>query len=98
MDDEEALKWAAVERLPTYDRVRTSVFYDKATGGVKQVDVRQMSPLETTELLDKLMAEAQDENNLFLLKMRKRLDKYASCPSFHAQFSCILRSGIAFQG
>lgn len=76
MDDEEALKWAAVERLPTYDRVRTSIFHDASTGRMKQVDVRELTPLETTELLDKLMAEAQDENNVFLQKMRKRLDKY----------------------
>lgn len=37
MDDEEALKWAAVERLPTFDRVRTSVVYDAATGKPKEV-------------------------------------------------------------
>ncbi|KAG0571017.1 hypothetical protein KC19_6G205500 [Ceratodon purpureus] len=75
LDDEEALKWAAVERLPTYDRVRTSVFHDASTGSVKQVDVRELTPLETTELVNKLMAEAQDESNLLLQKMRKRLDK-----------------------
>ena len=78
LDDEEALKWAAVERLPTYDRVRTSVFHDASTGSVKQVDVRELTPLETTELVNKLMAEAQDESNLLLQKMRKRLDKYKS--------------------
>lgn len=74
MDDEEALKWAAVERLPTYDRVRTSVFH-KASGSVKQVDVRELTPLETQELLNKLMAEAQDESNMLLVKLRQRLDK-----------------------
>jgi hypothetical protein len=74
MDDEEALKWAAVERLPTYDRVRTSIFH-KASGSVRQVDVRDLSPLETSELLNKLMQESQDENDLLLLKMRRRLDK-----------------------
>jgi hypothetical protein len=81
MDDEEALKWAAVERLPTYDRVRTSVFHDASTGTVKQVDVRELTPLETAELLNKLTAEAQDENNIFLQKMRKRLDKYSPASS-----------------
>lgn len=75
LDDEEALKWAAVERLPTYDRVRTSIFRDPATGKTKQVDVRELTPLETNELLQKLIAETQDENNLLLLKLRKRLDK-----------------------
>lgn len=79
MDDEEALKWAAVERLPTYDRVRTSIFH-KASGSIKQVDVRELTPLETSELLNKLMQETQDENNVLLLKMRKRLDKYATLP------------------
>jgi hypothetical protein len=74
MDDEEALKWAAIERLPTYDRVRTSVLH-KASGSVRQVDVRDLTPLETNELLDKLMQETQDENDVLLMKMRKRVDK-----------------------
>jgi len=26
-DDEEALRWAAIERLPTYNRVRTAILY-----------------------------------------------------------------------
>jgi ABC-type multidrug transport system fused ATPase/permease subunit len=74
MDDEEALRWAAVERLPTYDRVRTSVF-QKASGSMKQVDVRDLTPMEKHELLERLMRNEGDTSNDLLVKMRKRLDK-----------------------
>lgn len=94
LDDEEALKWAAVERLPTYDRVRTSLFHDKETGAVKKMDVRQMTPLETSELLNKLLAEAENETNLLLLKMRKRLDKYGThllaMALLHVNLECLV--------
>jgi hypothetical protein len=76
MDDEEALRWAAVERLPTYDRVRTSVI-QKASGSMKQVDVRDLTPMEKHELLERLMQHEGDSSNDLLVKMRKRLDKYA---------------------
>lgn len=74
MDDEEALKWAALQKLPTYDRVRTSVFH-KGTGNVQQIDVRDLSPLDKAELIDNLLKETENENNMILTKMRKRLDK-----------------------
>lgn len=77
MDDEEALKWAALERLPTVDRVFTSVMHGTG-GGVAQVDVRDLSPLEKQELLDKLLKAAENETGQILRKMRKRLDKYVN--------------------
>ena len=77
MDDEEALKWAALERLPTVDRVYTSVIHGSG-GGVEQVDVRDLSPLEKQELLDKLLKAAENETGQILRKMRKRLDKYVN--------------------
>jgi hypothetical protein len=42
-DDEEALKWAALESLPTYDRLRTSVFFNSTTGNTDLVDVRLLT-------------------------------------------------------
>ena len=44
-EDEEVLKWAAIEKLPTYDRLRTSImqFYEENETGInKEVDVRKL--------------------------------------------------------
>ncbi len=74
-DDEEALRWAALENLPTYNRVRTSVFFNPATGSRKHVDVRMLTPVQRRQLLDNLLKATEDENEQILVKMRNRLDK-----------------------
>ena len=73
--DEEALRWAALEKLPTYDRIRTSVF-QKSTGSVRQVDVKDLSVTDFQYLLDKVHRNQEDENEQLVFKMRKRLDRY----------------------
>ncbi|KAF4377403.1 hypothetical protein F8388_013749 [Cannabis sativa] len=40
-EDEEALRWAALERLPTYKRVRRGIFKD-VVGDTKEVDVSEL--------------------------------------------------------
>lgn len=75
VDDEEALKWAALESLPTYNRVRTSVFFNAATGSMEQVDVRLLTVLERRQLLDNLLKTTEDENMQILVKMRNRMQK-----------------------
>ncbi len=74
-DDEEALRWAALENLPTYNRVRTSIFFNPATGSRKNVDVRLLTPVQRRQLLDNLLNATADENEQILQKMRNRLDK-----------------------
>ncbi len=73
-DDEEALKWAALERLPTYERVRNTLF-QKASGGIDQIDVRNLSLLERQYLVDKLLKVTERDNEKFLNKLRRRIDK-----------------------
>jgi hypothetical protein len=73
--DEEALRWAALEKLPTYDRIRTSVF-QKHTGSVRQVDVKDLSMTDFQHLLEKVHRNQEDENEQLVFKMRKRLDRY----------------------
>ncbi len=74
-DDEEALRWAALENLPTYNRVRTSVVLNPATGSRKHMDVRLLTPVQRRQLLDNLLKTNEDENQQILVKMRNRLDK-----------------------
>ncbi|KAH9564074.1 hypothetical protein CY35_04G005400 [Sphagnum magellanicum] len=61
-DDEEALKWAALESLPTYDCLRTSVFFNSATRNTDPVDVRLLTAADRRQLLDNLPKSSEDEN------------------------------------
>ncbi|KAJ4718044.1 Pleiotropic drug resistance ABC transporter [Melia azedarach] len=81
-DDEEALKWAAIEKLPTYDRLRTSImqsFMEPEIPGNKtehkEVDVRKLDMNERQNFIDKLFKVAEEDNEKFLQKFRNRIEK-----------------------
>ncbi|CAA7402812.1 unnamed protein product [Spirodela intermedia] len=85
-DDEEALRWAALEKLPTYDRLRTSIFKTLAEGSEeqqqagarflhKEVDVRKLGVNERQEFIERVFRVAEEDNERFLRKLRNRIDK-----------------------
>lgn len=74
-DDEEALRWAALERLPTYNRVRRAILASPS-GGLKEVDVENLGVHEKKELLERLVRVAEEDNERFLLKLKDRIDRY----------------------
>ncbi|BAS73106.1 Os01g0609900 [Oryza sativa Japonica Group] len=79
-DDEEALRWAALERLPTYDRVRRGILAvsseDGGAGGEKvEVDVGRLGARESRALIERLVRAADDDHERFLLKLRERMDR-----------------------
>ena len=80
-DDEEALRWAAIERLPTYSRVRTAIL-SSAADQFKEVDVRKLAVGDRQEFIERVFRVADEDNQRFLQKLRNRIDRYASYPSF----------------
>jgi ABC-type multidrug transport system fused ATPase/permease subunit len=85
-DDEEALRWAAIERLPTYSRVRTAILSSSAEaaadGGAKprqqqfkEVDVRKLGDGERQEFIERVFRVADEDNQRFLQKLRNRIDR-----------------------
>jgi ABC-type multidrug transport system ATPase subunit/ABC-type multidrug transport system permease subunit len=74
MDDEEALKWAALEKLPTYDRIRKGILHSVA-GEHEEVDVAKIGFQDRRLLIDRLLKIADEDNEHFLLKLRSRIDK-----------------------
>ena len=78
-EDEEALKWAALQRLPTYDRLRTgilrSILSDEKVA-IKEVDVRKLNMAERQRFMDRFIQVAEEHNEKFLRKFRDRIDKY----------------------
>lgn len=73
-DDEEALKWAALERLPTYARMKKGLL-TASHGGVSEVSIDNLSAQERKKLLDRLLKVAEEDNETFLLKHKERLDR-----------------------
>ena len=74
-DDEEALKWAALEKLPTYDRLRKGIL-TTITGTANEIDVLNLGLQERKHLLERLVRVAEEDNEKFLLKLRNRIDRY----------------------
>jgi hypothetical protein len=77
-DDEEALMWAALERLPTHSRVRKGIVGDDGSGGGRIVDVTGLGFQERARLLERLMRVAEEDHERFLLKLRQRIDRCIS--------------------
>ncbi|RAL37256.1 hypothetical protein DM860_004178 [Cuscuta australis] len=73
-DDEEALRWAALERLPTYARARRGLFRN-IVGYVKEIDVDKLETDERKVLLDRLFASVDDDWEKFFTRMRLRFDR-----------------------
>lgn len=72
-DDEEALKWAALERLPTYDRARKGVLHG-ILGDLKEIDLRNLGFQERKELLNRFIKNA-DKHEEFLKNIKQRIDR-----------------------
>lgn len=80
-EDEEALVWAALEKLPTYDRLRTGVMksfvdndnQDKLLS--KEVDVRKLDVNDRQAFIERIFRVAEEDNEKFLRKFRNRVDK-----------------------
>jgi hypothetical protein len=79
--DQYVLQWAAIGRLPTYDRLRSSLFDkdDDDTGatdnnGKKVIDVTKLGALERHVFIEKLIKHIENDNLRLLRKIRNRID------------------------
>lgn len=73
-DDEEALRWAALEKLPTFDRLRKGIL-TASHGAGNEVDIHLMGIHERRRILERLIKVAEEDNERFLLKLRDRIDR-----------------------
>ncbi|KAJ9692524.1 hypothetical protein PVL29_011532 [Vitis rotundifolia] len=73
-DDEEALKWAALEKLPTYNRMRKGLLMGSA-GEASEVDIHNLGFQEKKNLVERLVKTAEEDNEKFLLKLKNRIDR-----------------------
>ncbi|XWS53454.1 hypothetical protein CRYUN_Cryun10bG0002800 [Craigia yunnanensis] len=87
-DDDEyelaELQWAAVQRLPTFERITTALFDDKRqdgtadTGNVRGkrvINVTKLGADERHMFIEKLIKHIENDNLRFLQKLRHRIDR-----------------------
>lgn len=77
-DDEEELRWAAIERLPTYDRLRQGLIKHVLENGRiahEQVDIGHLGMEDRKTLMESILKFAEDDNERFLQRLRARTDR-----------------------
>ncbi|KAG6487497.1 pleiotropic drug resistance protein 2-like [Zingiber officinale] len=77
-DDEENLKWAALEKLPTYDRMRKGIIRQVIDNGnviASEVDVNNLGPQDRKRLLEQIFKVVEEDNERFLIRLRDRIDR-----------------------
>ncbi|XP_047316976.1 ABC transporter G family member 35-like [Impatiens glandulifera] len=92
-EDEEALRWAALEKLPTYARLRTSILKsvgdDDSNNKVihEQIDVRKLDMSAKQDFIDRLFRVAEEDNEKYLRKFRARIEKVGiSLPTVEVRY------------
>ena len=71
IEDEEALRWAALEKLPTYSRLRTTIFKSYIPADQQEMhsdqmlmDVRELDPVTRQNFIDKVFMLPEEDLSL----------------------------------
>lgn len=86
-DEELRLRWAAIEKLPTFKRIKTSVLDiehgtvetesdGKESDGKKVTDVTKLGAVDKHLFIEKLIKHIEHDNLRLLQKLRERIDRY----------------------
>ncbi|KAL5576928.1 hypothetical protein UlMin_018627 [Ulmus minor] len=106
-EDEEALKWAAIEKLPTYDRLRTGIMKsfmeNELQGNDKivhtEVDVRKLDINEKQQFIDRIFRAPEEDNEKFLRKFRERTERVGiKLPTVEVRFEHLTIEADSFVG
>ncbi|MCO5595653.1 hypothetical protein L7F22_049698 [Adiantum nelumboides] len=102
VDDEEALKWAAIEHLPSFERFRTGVIRKIEENGrvvPEKVLVTKLGQIQRAQLLDSILHVADEDNERFLSKLRNRIDRVGiELPRIEIRFENLSIEADAYVG
>ncbi|KAL9313316.1 hypothetical protein ACSQ67_018768 [Phaseolus vulgaris] len=86
-DDEEELKWAAIEKLPTYLRMTRGILTEAEGQPPTEIDINKLCPLQRKNLVERLVKIAEQDNEKFLFKLRDRIDRVGlEIPTIEVRF------------
>ncbi|KAL0390627.1 UNVERIFIED_CONTAM: Pleiotropic drug resistance protein 2 [Sesamum calycinum] len=101
-DDEEELRWAAIERLPTYDRLRKGMLQQVMSNGRivhSEVDVTNLGTQDKKMLMESILKVVEDDNEKFLQRLRNRTDRVGiEIPKIEVRFQNLSIEGDAYVG
>ncbi|XAR53482.1 Xenobiotic-transporting ATPase [Bertholletia excelsa] len=101
-NDEEELKWAAIERLPTYDRLRKGILKQVLDDGRifhAEVDVAALGVQDKQQLIESILKVVEDDNERFLLRIRDRTDRVGiEIPKIEVRYENLSIEGDAYVG
>ncbi|KAJ8640208.1 hypothetical protein MRB53_016902 [Persea americana] len=98
-DDEEALKWAALEKLPTYNRIRKGILGGVDGGGLEEVNIKDLGYQERKNLLERLIKVGEEDLENFLLKLKNRIERVGiELPTIEVRFEHLSIEAEAYVG
>ncbi|KAL0460766.1 UNVERIFIED_CONTAM: Pleiotropic drug resistance protein 2 [Sesamum latifolium] len=101
-DDEEELRWAAIERLPTYDRLRKGMLQQVMSNGRivhSEVDVTNLGSQDKKMLMESILKVVEEDNEKFLQRLRNRTDRVGiEIPKIEVRFQNLSIEGDAYVG
>ncbi|KAJ8767987.1 hypothetical protein K2173_020927 [Erythroxylum novogranatense] len=102
VDEEEELLMAAIERLPTYERLRKGVLKQVVSNGrlmQNEVDVTKLSYQDKSLLMENILKVVEEDNERFLKRLRNRIDRVGiDIPKIEIRFQNFSLEGDAFVG
>ncbi|WZZ75304.1 hypothetical protein YC2023_086674 [Brassica napus] len=91
-DEEVRSQWAAIERLPTFERITTALFWNRDEQGKRNetrvMDVSKLEDLDRHLFIDDLIRHVEDDNLRLLQKIKNRIDEVGlELPTMEVRFS-----------
>ncbi|KAM1153092.1 hypothetical protein ACFX14_035523 [Malus domestica] len=97
-DDEEALKWAALQRLPTFQRLNRGLL-STPQGHANEVDVSNLEGKDRKSLIERLVGVAEEDHEKFLLRLKSRIDRVGiDIPKIEVRFQNLKIAAEAYAG
>ncbi|XVE63543.1 hypothetical protein DITRI_Ditri07aG0028400 [Diplodiscus trichospermus] len=97
-DDEEALTWAAIEKLPTFSRIKKGLLAEEGSG-LREIVIKKLGLLERKNLMNRLVKVAEEDNEKFLLKLRDRIDRVGvQLPTIEVRFEHLNVEAEVYEG
>lgn len=101
-DDEEELKWAALERLPTFDRLRKGIIKQVLEDGRvvgEEVDFANLGMQEKKQIMESILKVVEEDNERFLRRLRDRIDRvHIDIPKIEVRYEHLSIQGDAYVG
>ncbi|KAM0992777.1 hypothetical protein ACFX2J_008408 [Malus domestica] len=101
-DEEDELRWAAIQRLPTYDRLKRGMLTQVLDNGrvvTDEVDVTKLGMQDRKQLMESILKVVEDDNESFLRRLRDRTDSVGiEIPKIEVRYENLSMDGDVYVG